>query len=664
MCRRSQAPSSLLVSALVAALSVVGCEGCGPAGPGPGGDGDGGVLSDGGAPAIEGAIALSIEPASVTLVTDGVSRPTQTFVVRATLDDGSTKDATGDVSFSLSNPTLGSLSGAVFESGGLGGTSDLIASAGSLRTTARILVRLETEMQDDGGDLPPDPGDVFTGAPDDGDRDPELVYPSDGVLVPPNLGLLEVHFYPGEGNELFAVTYESPLARVVVYTRCTPMNGGCVYTPSEDVWRYVADTNRGAAEPVRVTVRGTDDEGSGQGSSDEVRVFVSAVDVTGGLYYWTTTAKAIMRVDFGAREQVPERFFPAEGETTCFGCHAISPDGTRMSLSQGGQNKGEMTILEVGSQAQLLSGGAGQKEQFQAWDPSSSMFAAIYGDDEPPDTHIRIRDGETGAVLEEINVGDEVSHPHWSPTGERIAFTVVTHHQTSQRPGRGGLSYVEKEAGAWSAPRELLPPVDGKNRYTPVYSPDGSYLVYVESLCEGGAVYNSDCDADADDVAKLWALASEGGTPVRLDGANGAGVLDDDEDLANTYPRWAPFEDARFSSGEGRVHWMTFSSRRRYGLRDPEGRQLLWMVAVDPDRVQAQEDGSYPAFALPFQDLGTSNHMAQWTEVFVPTVPADDAGPQQCLGAGDPCDPSASECCAPLQCIGGQGAGACVQVGG
>jgi hypothetical protein len=41
---------------------------------------------------------------------------------------------------------------------------------------------------------------------------------------------------------------------------------------------------------------------------------------------------------------------------------------------------------------------------------------------------------------------------------------------------------------------------------------------------------------------------------------------------------------------------------------------LIWMVAVEPDKALAGEDPSSPAFAIPYQDLGTSNHIAQWTE--------------------------------------------------
>jgi hypothetical protein len=38
------------------------------------------------------------------------------------------------------------------------------------------------------------------------------------------------------------------------------------------------------------------------------------------------------------------------------------------------------------------------------------------------------------------------------------------------------------------------------------------------------------------------------------------------------------------------------------------------MFAIDPDKVLAGEDGSYAPFFLPFQDLTTSNHIAEWTQ--------------------------------------------------
>ena len=72
------------------------------------------------------------------------------------------------------------------------------------------------------------------------------------------------------------------------------------------------------------------------------------------------------------------------------------------------------------------------------------------------------------------------------------------------------------------------------------------------------------------------------------------------------------------------VYWVTFSSKRNYGLRlVGADRPQLWMVAVavpnTEDRQALREDPSFAPFWLPFQDPMTSNHIAQWTrEVVVP----------------------------------------------
>jgi hypothetical protein len=98
-----------------------------------------------------------------------------------------------------------------------------------------------------------------------------------------------------------------------------------------------------------------------------------------------------------------------------------------------------------------------------------------------------------------------------------------------------------------------------------------------------------------------------------MDRANGPGVADGATTLlTNSFPKWNPFVFKATSSG-GRVAWVTFSSTRKYGLRSPPGNgTLLWMAAVDLD-APAGTDPSFVAFALPFQDITTSNHIAQWT---------------------------------------------------
>lgn len=643
---------------LLLALPLSACS-CGEDPTAPGTN-DAGNL-DGGAMPPPGTVALEIDPSDVELVTDGVTPATQVFRVDAVDEEGNKTDVSDRAELTLADAELGTMNGTTFSSALAGGSTTLTARVAAFEATARIRVVVRRVVEIPGGEpLPNDPGSVFENAPDDPSRAPSVVYPNDGVLLPVNLGTIEVHYRPGRDNTLFEIRFESPTTEVIAYTRCEPLGGGCLYAPSPDVWRALAETNKGS-DPVQVIVHGTDDEGNGRGTSMPISVRFSAVRVDGGLYYWTTDGGRIIRVDFGAGQR-PEQFYPFDDSGTCYGCHAVSRNGRHMTLSRSGQRDGRLTILEIGSQATLLQDEDDKREQFQSWDPTSTFFAGVWSDGPDPDTDIRIRDGRTGDVVETIDLDVEPDHPDWSPRGDRILFTVVTHHQTSQRPGRGGIAYVEQlQGGGWSDPVELIAPEDGKNRYYPAYSPDAAFFLYCESTCPAGQTYDGSCDADADPSAKLWAMASDGGSPIYLEAASGPGVEDQGEtNLSNTFPKWAPFVDPMRRDGTGRLMWFTFSSRRRYGLRTPNGSdQWLWMAAIDPDAVARGEDGSFPAFALPFQDLDTSNHIAQWTTTIVPTMPnPNDGGVDQpggsdggsCTVIGDPCDPNASGCCAGSIC--------------
>ena len=72
---------------------------------------------------------------------------------------------------------------------------------------------------------------------------------------------------------------------------------------------------------------------------------------------------------------------------------------------------------------------------------------------------------------------------------------------------------------------------------------------------------------------------------------------------------------------------------RAFGVRSAAGaRPQLWMAAFFPDRASGER--SSPAFRLPFQDLATGNHIAQWAEI-VDRQTCDD--PSDC-GTGELCD--------------------------
>jgi hypothetical protein len=268
--------------------------------------------------------------------------------------------------------------------------------------------------------------------------------------------------------------------------------------------------------------------------------------------------------------------------------------------------------------------------QFASFNPDGSRFVAIYGD--TPDLSERnklwVHDGTTGLRIpgESIALTYEPDHPDWSPDGSRIAFTHVGQHNQSQRPRNCGLDVIQRGGSGWQAPFTVVPIAAGRNRYNPNFAPDSSFFIYSESTCPAGDITSSLCNGDADPSAKTWAAApSAGAQPVYLARANAPGILDgSNNDLSNTFPRFSPFVQRQ---GAGRVYWVTIASRRQLGLRNPPptpatadptemgtSGQVLWMFAVDPDKVAAGQDGSYPAFFLPFQDLTTSNHIGQWTQ--------------------------------------------------
>jgi hypothetical protein len=227
--------------------------------------------------------------------------------------------------------------------------------------------------------------------------------------------------------------------------------------------------------------------------------------------------------------------------------------------------------------------------------------------------------------------GREASHPDWAPDDRRIAFTDVGLNRTSQRPGHGAIAYVERDGDGWSDPVTLVERAEGRSRYNPAFAPDSSFLVFHESVCPGGDTSARDCNADTDPSARMWAVPRDGGTPVELARAHAPGVLDEDDQLANTFARFAPFEFVLESGdlGTTRLMWLSFSSTRRYGLRETPSSSsresdrgtYLWMVAIDPDAVAAGADPSFAPFALPFQDLSTSNHIAVWTTESVGDAP-------------------------------------------
>jgi hypothetical protein len=181
---------------------------------------------------------------------------------------------------------------------------------------------------------------------------------------------------------------------------------------------------------------------------------------------------------------------------------------------------------------------------------------------------------------------------------------------------RASIRMVKKMGAGWSAPIALTQPEEGQGRYYPTFSVDSKLVLFNHSSCGDGKDGNA-CNMDIDPNASLYVMKpAAGATQVRLTQADKPGIGDGSKTVVqNSFPKWTPFTFKVTGELGSRLFWFTFSSNRAYGLRTPDpGETLIWMAGVDPDVCLRGEDGSFPAFALPFQDIKRDNHTAQWAK--------------------------------------------------
>ncbi|HKA88735.1 MAG TPA: hypothetical protein VKE22_13795 [Haliangiales bacterium] len=624
---------------LACALLVGALAACG-SGSVEGGSRDGGIV-DGPFVTPPGLQTIEVMPNTVTLVVDGATPASQTYTAIGHFMDGHTEDLTARVNFLIDNFTLGSFARNVFTSfTGNGGKGRVRAYIGGVEGFGYLTLVIKQRYADpQATGLPGDPTAPFNGPAADA-RKPDIVYPPDGVLLPPNLGKIEVHFLPGPAaNTIFELSFQSDTTDVKIYTSCVnPTNGGCIYLPEAKVWRWLAESNRGSS--ATVTARATDAGGTGVGTSTSMKMAFSQDDIDGGLYYWTTpkgqpdaSFARIYRWDFASTTQTdPEEVItPAQTGGHCVGCHALSPDGRRLFVTSEGSYDADVLLWDLMLGRPMVPWNSTKHVAFASWEwPDGARFVGTFGDAGEPGNgftsyDLNLYKGDDGSFLETIPVGGSATNrsaqPDWSPDGTMIAFTRIgipndsSNNGTTVRGFRTMLRVVKKNGSTWTAPIDLTTSQEGKTNYYPAFSPDSSAILFNRSACADG--HDSDnCDMYDDPNASLWVMKPQAGAmQVRQVLADSPGKTDMRAQVQNSFAKWTPFTFQRTGELGQRLFWFTFSSDRNYGLRVPDpGEAQIWMAGFDPDAAARNEDASYPAFFLPFQDPKRDNHTAQWTK--------------------------------------------------
>jgi hypothetical protein len=461
----------------------------------------------------------------------------------------------------------------------------------------------------DGGFTAPDcPGCTFPapGAPTCSGAPPiNIVYPTDGVVVPPNMNVISVMWTPFGQYQQFEVDFTNSITDMHVVTKCAAQtmdteqpapqpSGGCELQLDPMMWQFIANQNRGG-DPVSITVRGTTNGSCANVSSQTVRLAFTKQDVLGVIYYWKSTITSngvggqVWQKDFG--DSNPESDVTSAFGSTCNGCHALSRDGQRMVINSDDDDSDDeygdigASLIDMSTKA-ALGGGGGRGNMpvgFATFYPDHSKFLMSHGlgTQYPPTNIFPQYDGTTDMALANATAGAASATPtmpDWSPDGKSVVFVMPTalgswdgQQRTDDDHVFGGSLYtMSYAAGAFGAATPLFVS-GGENNYYPGYSPDGQLIVFNRAPQDMAAGSLTGCangfcpnDSFSNPAARLMLMkAKPGAALIDLAHANGS---PQGSPLAwsNSWPKWSPFLQDYHGD---QLLWIAFSSTRDYGLR-------------------------------------------------------------------------------------------------
>lgn len=460
----------------------------------------------------------------------------------------------------------------------------------------------------------------------DAKREPGVVYPSHETMFPINVSHIR-HEWSAGANDLFRLTFKGQNTTVTVYTASTN------WTPSEEEWDWIAESNRGKAVELSVTgmVAAQPKEAW---SSPAITELFSDAAVDGAIYYWSTGTKGVMRALVS--DPVPQKFYTdptAADSATCVACHTLSRDGKRLAVGYDDETLRVVTVPErsvlIPSSASGGATGAGGGPAAAAGGSEMMGPGAMPGMMKPgkggmdakggipaawstfsPDGKLiliaksgvlTLLDSDTGQTVGSNNgivslpSGSIATHPDWNAKGDMVALTLGTKDGNKDIQG-GSIALLPYNAGTWGEPMMLVQNQGGDdNDFFPMWSPDSQYIAFVNAKGKANNATSATLRLVHVADGKVQVLTRLNERVNNQDGVMGIG---------NSMPTWAP------STNPG-IFWLAFSSLRAYGTlrpQDPKSDQI-WIAAIDP----RQSDPSYSGFWAPFQSLDEGNHRAFWT---------------------------------------------------
>jgi len=548
---------------------------------------------------------LTIEPAdlSVSIIDNAVV--VQPYTARLSDGSGHMVDVTQETTFSLRDPAYGSFAGASLTVTGQGaGPTRIEATARGAAGDTGLVVHVKRTVVEP--TAPTDAAGLFAAATEDPALAPAIAYPLDRILVPPNLGQFDVHWHnnTADTDNLFEVTMANQYVDIRLYTTgLSPNNPQAFWTAYAPATWYPIASSR---EQLTLSIAGMDRAyPRTKGTAATQHVDVTNENAQGGIYYWTTSGAAgIWRYDVSKPEVPPAPYFADTARPAgCMGCHTLSRDGTKIAMTfDGGGGRG--TIFNVADRRVLVPfDGASQPAQhwdFATFDATATKLVTI----ESSQMYLRALDGAMLAgPLPPVTAGNLATHPEISPDNTRLVSVEFNGGYDAQAyNGSIVIRSFDAASNSFGAPTVLVPSAINVASWYPSFSPDGEWIAFTRTTSYS---YN-------DGSAETWLVKADGTqAPIPLTTTNLTGTL------TNSWARWVPFAQT-FGPGNEKLFYLTFSTQRPFGVRIPGGgRPQIWMTPVFPARAAAGQDPSGNAFRVPFQDVNTSNHIAQWTQAVV-----------------------------------------------
>ncbi len=587
-------------------------------------------------------ISLAISPASASVTLVNGAAAGVDFVATGHFADGHDEDVTSSVTWAIADSTLGSIAAGHYDPTRenaatpvtRGGTTQITASLGDTAASATVTLRYRVERvsADDGSTAPPDSAAQFMGATADASLAPTVLYPLDKTRLPSNLNLVELQWTATTAGQLFRVNLEHPLFSLDVYTN-SPTGPNARYTLTGAEWAAFARTvqDESAALTVSALASGTP---ARVGTATALSIDLAKVPLQGGIYYWSNPGNAVfpyepavgvMRRDFGDPSATSAAYYTGATANAaisnsghCVGCHTVSRDGKQALLSfntsdgNDGNGHGFRGLIDVATKTFLMPY-TETRMPFASFAPDGKRMVAVLQPQalSPAFSQLFIYDTSggagQGATLQTypMTQDERATQPDWSADGKSIVYVKPTTETWPWSFQSGSIVVLtEDSTGKFGSPRILVASTGGQNNYYPSFSPDGKWVLFNRS---SGDSYNN---ADAE----VWVVATDGSSaPVRLVQANGGTTL------TNSWPKWTPFVQTYGPAGET-LYYFTLSSKRNYGWAlGKDVRSQIWMSSFRPSSI-ATDAGSSAPFWLPFQDLATSNHNAQWVQTIIPTL--------------------------------------------